>query len=123
MRRSPASGERLFTRLYHEAFHAYLGTFVYPAQGGSLPIWFNEGLAQIFETAIVEVGELRVGHADPVRLVAVRAVLGSPRSERRAAAADRPAAVGRRSSSRSPTAATSRCPTATTWPRGRWRST
>ena len=64
--------QRLFTRLYHEAFHAYLGTFVYPAKGGSLPIWFNEGLAQIFETAIVEVGELRVGHADPNRLKAVR---------------------------------------------------
>src|SRR5205814_206190 len=50
--------DRLFTRLYHEAFHAYLGTFVYPAREGTLPHWFNEGLAQIFETAIMEVGEL-----------------------------------------------------------------
>jgi hypothetical protein len=28
----------------------------------------NEGLAQIFETAVLEAGELRVGHADPERL-------------------------------------------------------
>lgn len=67
--------QRLFQRLYHESFHAYLGTFVYPAKEGSLPVWFNEGLAQIFETAIVEVGELRVGHADPERLTNVRRAL------------------------------------------------
>jgi hypothetical protein len=67
--------DRLFTRLYHEAFHAYLGTFVYPAREGTLPHWFNEGLAQIFETAIMEVGELRVGHADPTRLAAVHQAL------------------------------------------------
>ena len=64
-RRSP---EAVHAAVPHEAFHAYLGTFVYPAREGSLPLWFNEGLAQIFETAIVEVGELRVGHADPVQL-------------------------------------------------------
>jgi hypothetical protein len=70
-----AARDKLFTRLYHEAFHAYLNTFVYPASEGPLPHWFNEGLAQIFETAIVEVGELRVGHADPARLAAVRGAL------------------------------------------------
>jgi hypothetical protein len=32
----------------------------------------NEGLAQIFETAIFEAGELRVGHADEARRRAVR---------------------------------------------------
>jgi hypothetical protein len=67
--------DRLFTRLYHEAFHAYLSTFVYPSREGALPLWFNEGLAQIFETAIVEVGELRVGHADEERLKAIRMAL------------------------------------------------
>jgi hypothetical protein len=67
--------DRLFTRLYHEAFHAYLNTFVYPSRDGALPLWFNEGLAQIFETAIVEVGELRVGHADEKRLSAIRKAL------------------------------------------------
>jgi hypothetical protein len=67
--------ERLFKRLYHEAFHAYLNTFVYPAKDGTVPHWLNEGLAQIFETAIVEVGELRVGHADQTRLKATWAAI------------------------------------------------
>lgn len=79
---------RLFALLYHEAFHSYTGTFVYPPRAagsassgaassgsspmnpatGELPRWLNEGLAQIFETAVVDAGELRVGHADAVRL-------------------------------------------------------
>ncbi len=63
---------RLFQRLFHEAFHAYLMNFVYPSRDGELPRWLNEGLAQIFETAIFEVGELRIGHADKERLDAVR---------------------------------------------------
>jgi hypothetical protein len=67
--------ERLFQRLYHEAFHAYLATAVYPRSEDEVPRWLNEGLAQIFETAIFEAGELRVGHADKVRLAAVREVL------------------------------------------------
>lgn len=66
---------RLFQRLYHEAFHAYLGTFVYPAKDGSVPVWFNEGLAQVFETAVAEVGELRVGVPDPPRWKAMRQAL------------------------------------------------
>jgi hypothetical protein len=66
---------RLFQRLYHEAFHAYLANFVYPPAEGEVPRWFNEGLAQIFETAIIEVGELRIGHADETRLAAVRSAL------------------------------------------------
>jgi hypothetical protein len=67
--------QRLFQRLYHEAFHAYLANFVYPPAEATVPHWLNEGLAQIFETAIVELGELRVGHADPERLEAVRRAL------------------------------------------------
>ncbi len=70
-----AARERLFRRLYHEAFHAYLANFVYPGPDEKLPRWLNEGLAQIFETAIVEVGELRVGHADPERLKELRLAL------------------------------------------------
>ncbi len=68
--------QRLFQRLFHEAFHAYLLNFVYPSRDGELPRWLNEGLAQIFETAIFEVGELRIGHADKERLDAVRLALG-----------------------------------------------
>jgi hypothetical protein len=65
----------LFQTLYHEAFHAYLAQFVYPAGDAEVPRWLNEGLAQIFETALVEAGEIRVGHADPCRLERVKAAL------------------------------------------------
>ncbi|GIW80220.1 MAG: hypothetical protein KatS3mg105_2027 [Gemmatales bacterium] len=58
----------LFRTLYHEAFHAYLANFVYHPSETAVPRWLNEGLAQIFETAIVEADELRVGHVDRVRL-------------------------------------------------------
>ncbi len=76
---------RLFALLYHEAFHSYVGNFVYPplppadvraGKGtGELPRWVNEGLAQMFESTFVEAGELRVGHADAERLGRVRALL------------------------------------------------
>jgi hypothetical protein len=66
---------QLFQTLYHEAFHAYVGNFVYPpgVKGpsdcpGELPRWLNEGMAQVFETALFEAGELRIGHADRNRL-------------------------------------------------------
>jgi hypothetical protein len=62
--------KQLFAILYHEAFHAYAGSYAFPDR--ELPRWINEGLAQIFETAVVEGGELRVGHADPERLKTVR---------------------------------------------------
>jgi hypothetical protein len=55
---------QLFAVLYHEAFHAYLAGWVYPPPRPQPPRWLNEGLAQIFETALVEAGELRVGHAN-----------------------------------------------------------
>jgi Protein of unknown function (DUF1570) len=60
--------KQLFAVLYHEAFHAYLTGCVYPPPGPEPPRWLNEGLAQIFETAIVEAGDLRLGHADGDRL-------------------------------------------------------
>jgi hypothetical protein len=69
---------RLFALLYHETFHAYVATFVYPPHTpeevkagkgtGELPRWLNEGLAQVFEGAVVEAGELRVDHPDRDRL-------------------------------------------------------
>jgi hypothetical protein len=62
----------LFATLYHEAFHAYLDNFVYPSREMTVPRWLNEGLAQIYETALVETGELRVGHVDSDRLAAVQ---------------------------------------------------
>jgi len=76
------STHRLFALLYHESFHSYVGNFVYPplppedvraGKGtGELPRWVNEGLAQMFESAVVEGGELRIGHADIGRLGRVR---------------------------------------------------
>lgn len=69
-----ATGQ-LFRTLYHEAFHAYLANFVYPHPQMRVPRWLNEGLAQIFESAVVEGGELRVGRADPARLTRVKQAL------------------------------------------------
>jgi hypothetical protein len=65
----------LFQRLTHEAFHAYLAGFVYPPNDAEVPRWLNEGLAQIFETAIIEAGELRAGHPDRNRLRRVQTML------------------------------------------------
>jgi hypothetical protein len=72
----------VFAVLYHEAFHAYVGTFVYPPRKpdevkagmgtGELPRWLNEGLAQVFETALVEAGELRADFPDRTRLERVK---------------------------------------------------
>jgi hypothetical protein len=69
------SRRRLLQRLYHEAFHAYLSNCVYTPADGEAPRWLNEGLAQIFETGVLEVGEFRVGHVDHDRLDAVHAAL------------------------------------------------
>lgn len=70
-----AETRQLFRTLYHEAFHAYLANFVYSSSEAAVPLWLNEGLAQVFETAFVEAGELRVGHADKVRLGRVQEAL------------------------------------------------
>lgn len=62
------STRRLMQRLYHEAFHAYLANFVYPASEAEVPVWLNEGLAEIFDSAFLDGDELRLGHADRERL-------------------------------------------------------
>lgn len=62
----------IFALLAHEAFHAYVDTGADLPPNTQLPRWLNEGLAQIFESAIVEGGELRLGHADPERLKRVK---------------------------------------------------
>lgn len=66
------SVQRLYQRLYHEAFHAYLDTAVLGERLPMIPIWMNEGLAQIFENVIVDAGELRPGLVDPERLQRLR---------------------------------------------------
>jgi hypothetical protein len=67
--------QRLFKTLYHEGFHAYLENFVYASHEAQVPVWLNEGLAQIFETAIIDAGVLRIEHVDEKRLERVQALL------------------------------------------------
>ncbi len=67
----------LMQRLYHESFHAYLANFVYTGGRAEMPRWLNEGLAQLFETALIEADEVRVGRPDPERLRRARAALGA----------------------------------------------
>ena len=50
----------MVTRLAHEAFHAYLETFVYPRRVYDVPRWLNEGLAQTFEAGLLEADTLRI---------------------------------------------------------------
>jgi hypothetical protein len=61
------SHRRLMQRLCHEAFHAYLAEAVFGDRKLRVPPWLDEGLAQVFETALVEGGELRLGWPDPER--------------------------------------------------------
>jgi len=77
--------QRLFAVLYHEAFHSYTATFVFPPRSaeevragkgtGELPRWLNEGLGQVFESALVEAGELRVEGPNAERLAKVQELL------------------------------------------------
>ena len=61
------SHARLLRRLFHEAFHAYLAQSVFGDRKVRVPPWLDEGLAQVFETALVDAGELRLGQPDPKR--------------------------------------------------------
>jgi hypothetical protein len=65
----------MFARLYHEAFHAYLENFVYPHEVHEVPRWLNEGLAQVFEDGLLELGTLRLDAPSPKRLAALQADL------------------------------------------------
>lgn len=58
----------LFRLCYHESFHAYLDLYLFPGATQVIPRWLNEGLAQIFETAVIETGDIRIGHVDVERL-------------------------------------------------------
>jgi hypothetical protein len=58
---------RFLQRLCHEAFHGYLAECVFGDKKMRVPPWLDEGLAQVFETALVDAGELRIGHADLAR--------------------------------------------------------
>ena len=64
---------QMFTRLTHEAFHAYLGTFVFPPDEQHVPRWLNEGLAQVFEGGQLDGDSLRLDAPDRERLKRLRA--------------------------------------------------
>lgn len=66
---------RMFARLYHEAFHAYLDHFVYPHGEHHVPRWLNEGLAQIFESGQLEGEMLRIDAPPRSRLLRLKADL------------------------------------------------
>ncbi|MDZ7618138.1 MAG: DUF1570 domain-containing protein [Patescibacteria group bacterium] len=51
---------RMFVRLYHEAFHAYLENYAYPEAKHRVPMWLNEGLAVLFSGGLLESETLRV---------------------------------------------------------------
>jgi hypothetical protein len=57
--------------LQHEAFHQ----FAYTAIGPKLPIWLNEGLAQVFEEGIFNGQQFSLGQVPPRRLRQLQADL------------------------------------------------
>jgi chaperonin cofactor prefoldin len=67
----------LFSRLSHESFHAYLSAFVYTGEREEMPRWLNEGLAQLYETALIEGDEVRIARPDADRLKRARAALAA----------------------------------------------
>ena len=63
--------------LYHEAFHAYLETYVFRHDTSNVPRWLNEGLAQILSGGFVEAGQLRLDAPDAGRLAKLQQDLKS----------------------------------------------
>jgi len=74
-----ADARRAFAaRLTHEAWHAYADRRLWGTSRRPLPLWLDEGLAQVIETAPLEAGELRLDAPDPVRLKALQELLAGP---------------------------------------------
>lgn len=73
---------QMFARLYHEASHAYLENYVYPAAQYDVPAWLNEGLATLFERSQLDDDVLRVDAPNPAALKRLRSDLrgGDPLS-------------------------------------------
>ncbi len=68
-------GPGLYRVLAHEGFHQ----FIHYELGNQTPIWFNEGLAQYFETATTRNQRLQVGQVPPDRLAAAQSILRTGR--------------------------------------------
>ncbi len=68
----------MYSRLYHEAFHAYLDNYVYPHHEFDVPRWLNEGLALTFEGGQLESDTLRIDAPNRRALRALHADLRGP---------------------------------------------
>jgi len=73
--RVEAARRNFYGWLIHETWHAYADGFIRPHSEGGLPAWLDEGLAQVFETAPLEAGELRMDAPDPQRLLLLQELL------------------------------------------------
>lgn len=69
--------DKMFRRLYHEAFHAYLENHVFPSQFFHVPRWLNEGLAQIFENGQLDGDVLRLDAPNAVALAELQRELAA----------------------------------------------
>ncbi len=72
-----AVAREMLARLYHEAFHAYLENYLFPAGEYNVPRWFNEGLAQVFEAGRLEADSLRLDAPPSDQLMRLQAELRS----------------------------------------------
>jgi Skp family chaperone for outer membrane proteins len=72
--------DRMFRRLYHEAFHAYLADYVVPDRAVRVDRWLNEGLAQIFEVGQLDGDTLRIDAPNIASLAQLQRDLASTNS-------------------------------------------
>ncbi|NIL95894.1 MAG: DUF1570 domain-containing protein [Planctomycetales bacterium] len=77
-RENEAIVQEKFRVLYHEAFHAYLENYVFDRTRYKVPAWLNEGLAQVFESGLLDAGLLRLDAPDPTRLASLQRELRGP---------------------------------------------
>jgi hypothetical protein len=67
----------MLRRLSHEALHAWLDLYVFPASEHHVPRWLHEGLAQVFESGQLEGDTLRLDAPDWNKLRQLQASLAS----------------------------------------------
>lgn len=71
---------QLFQRLYHEALHAYVENYVFPAEKYDVPLWLHEGLAVMVEGGQWEGSALRIDAPNRDALRRFKADLAAGRS-------------------------------------------
>jgi Skp family chaperone for outer membrane proteins len=72
--------DRMFRRLYHEAFHAYLADYVLVDRSVTIDRWLNEGLALIFEAGLLDGDTLRIDAPNAALLAQLQHDLASTNS-------------------------------------------